>query len=234
MNQLQDNAQNQTYTYARNISAVHSTEELQPNQKKLFLFGKRTFDILSSGIALLVLSPVFLIVAIAIKIEDPKGKVLYHQPRIGLNGKTFNCHKLRSMYSNADEIKATLMSQNEMDGPVFKIKNDPRITKVGKFIRKTSIDELPQLWNILVGEMSVIGPRPLPVAEELACNSYQRQRELVKPGLSCYWQISGRSTIMFDEWIELDLKYIREQNFGTDLKILLGTIPAVLSSRGAE
>lgn len=216
------------------VNANNHIRELRVNDSKIYIVGKRLFDIVSSGLALILLSPVFLVVAIAIKAEDPKGKVFYHQPRIGRNGITFNCHKLRSMYSNADEIKASLMAQNEMDGPVFKMKNDPRITKVGKIIRKTSIDELPQLWNIFVGEMSVIGPRPLPVAEELACTPYQRQRELVTPGLSCYWQISGRSNIMFDEWIELDLKYIREQSFLTDLKILLKTIPAVLTSRGAE
>ena len=209
-------------------------QTVTPNRKGAYLFIKRAFDVAASGMGLVVLSPFFLITSIAIKLEDPKGTVFYHQPRIGLNGSTFNCHKFRSMYANADAIKASLMEQNEMDGPVFKIKNDPRITKIGRFIRKTSIDELPQLWNIFVGEMSVIGPRPLPVAEELACNMYQRQRELVKPGLSCYWQISGRSNIMFDEWIELDLKYIREQSIWTDLKIFFGTIPAVLLGRGAE
>lgn len=222
------------YINTKKVDVDRYDGELRPNHSKVFLFGKRVFDVLSSTLAMILLSPMVLLVALAIKIEDPKGKVFYHQPRIGLNGRTFNCHKLRSMYSNADEIKAKLMSQNEMDGPVFKMKNDPRITKVGKFIRKTSIDELPQLWNVLIGEMSVIGPRPLPVAEELACTPYQRQRELVLPGLSCYWQVSGRSNVMFDEWIELDLKYIREQSFLTDMKILLKTIPAVVSSRGAE
>lgn len=209
-------------------------EPLIPNKSPVYRATKRSFDVVSSGLGMLVLSPVFLVTAIAIKLEDPKGTIFYHQPRIGKGGSTFRCHKFRSMYSNADEIKASLMAQNEMDGPVFKMKHDPRITKVGKVIRKTSIDELPQLWNIFVGEMSVIGPRPLPVAEELACTPYQRQRELVKPGLSCYWQISGRSNVMFDEWIEMDFRYIREQSFLTDMKILFGTIPAVLTGRGAE
>lgn len=210
------------------------SKPLVPNKKRMYLAMKRIFDMVLSGLGILILSPIFLAAAIAIKIEDPKGAVFYNQPRIGKDGRTFYCHKFRSMYSNADEIKASLMAQNEMDGPVFKMKNDPRITKVGKIIRKTSIDELPQLWNIFVGEMSVIGPRPLPVAEALACTPYQRQRELVKPGLSCYWQISGRSNVMFDEWIELDFKYIREQSFLTDMKIFFGTIPAVLTGRGAE
>lgn len=209
-------------------------QPLSPNRSPIYRAVKRAFDLCASIVALILLSPLFLIVALAIKIEDPRGKVLYHQPRVGMNGAIFSCHKFRSMYSNADEIKARLMAQNEMDGPVFKMKNDPRITRVGRVIRKLSIDELPQLWNIVMNEMSVIGPRPLPVSEELACNPYQRQRELVKPGLSCYWQISGRNNVMFDEWIELDRKYIREQSLWVDLKILFGTFGAVLSGEGAE
>ena len=209
-------------------------QPLSPNRSPIYRAVKRAFDLCASIVALILLSPLFLIVALAIKLEDPRGKVLYHQPRVGMNGAIFSCHKFRSMYSNADEIKARLMAQNEMDGPVFKMKNDPRITRVGRVIRKLSIDELPQLWNIVMNEMSVIGPRPLPVSEELACNPYQRQRELVKPGLSCYWQISGRSNVMFDEWIELDRKYIREQSLWVDLKILFGTFGAVLSGEGAE
>lgn len=209
-------------------------EALIVNQSKGYMLTKRAFDLCASLFALIVLFPLMLLVSLALKIEDPKGKILYHQARVGKNGIVFNCHKFRSMCSNADIIKANLMDMNEMDGPVFKIKDDPRITKVGKIIRKTSIDELPQLWNILMNEMSFIGPRPLPVAEELACNAYQRQRELVKPGLSCYWQISGRNNVLFDEWIELDRKYIRDQSIMTDLKILIGTFGAVMTGRGAE
>lgn len=207
--------------------------ELLPNESKGYIFIKRTFDLCASIFALIALAPLFLLVSIAIKIEDPKGTVFYHQPRIGKNGKVFICHKFRSMYSNADFIKASLMQSNEMDGPVFKMRNDPRVTRVGKIIRRLSIDELPQLWNIIVNEMSIIGPRPLIVEEELACNSYQRQRELVKPGLSCYWQIEGRNDIMFDEWIELDRKYIREQSVITDLNILIRTFGAVIKGKGA-
>ena len=208
--------------------------ELKPNDSVMYAIIKRVFDIGASLIATIILSPLLLLTGLAIKIEDPKGTVLYHQLRIGKNGREFKCHKFRSMYSNADKIKGSLMHRNEMDGPVFKMRNDPRVTRVGRVIRKTSIDELPQLWNILVNEMSFIGPRPLPVEEELACNAYQRQRELVKPGLSCYWQISGRNNILFDKWIELDRKYIREQSIMTDLKILIGTFGAVLTGRGAE
>ena len=209
-------------------------DRLVPNKSLIYRFIKRTFDIVASVIGLVICSPILLAAGIAIKIEDPKGTIFYSQPRIGLNGFTFSCHKLRSMYSNADEMKVTLIGQNEMDGPVFKIKNDPRVTKVGRFIRKWSIDELSQLWNVLKGDMSLVGPRPLPVEEELACNAYQRQREMVKPGITCYWQVSGRNTMSFAEWIELDLKYIREQGFWTDLKLLFMTIPAVLSTKGAS
>ncbi len=209
------------------------TAELTVNESRTYKFIKRVFDIAASAVGLVLCIPIFLVIGIAIKIEDPKGPVFYHQPRIGLNGREFTFYKLRSMYTNADAIKATLMDQNEMDGPVFKMKNDPRVTKVGRFIRKTSLDELPQLWNVLKGDMSLVGPRPLPTAEELACNAYQRQRELVKPGLTCYWQISGRNDIMFDEWIELDFRYIREQSIRTDLKILLKTVEAVVRAGGA-
>lgn len=211
---------------------VTATSITTVNRRVFYRVTKRAFDFFASLLGLIICSPLFLVVAIAIKAEDPKGRVFYNQPRIGLNGTTFSCHKFRSMYSNADEIKASLMDQNEMDGPVFKIRNDPRITKVGRFIRKWSIDELPQLWNVLVGEMSLVGPRPLPVAEELACTPYQRQRELVKPGLTCYWQVSGRNDVMFDEWIEMDFKYIREQGAWTDMKLLFMTIGVIFHGGG--
>ena len=201
--------------------------ELTGNTSRTYKFIKRAFDIVASAVGLVLCIPIFIVAGIAIKLEDPKGPVFYHQPRIGLYGREFTFYKLRSMYMNADAIKSTLMDQNEMDGPVFKMRDDPRVTKVGHFLRRTSIDELPQLWNTLKGDMSLVGPRPLPVAEELACNAYQRQRELVKPGLTCYWQISGRNDVMFDEWIELDLKYIREQSAWTDMKLITKTIGAV-------
>ena len=198
------------------------------NDSRAYKFIKRAFDIVASAVGLVICIPIFLIVGIAIKAEDPKGPVIYHQPRIGLNGREFTFYKLRSMYTNADAIKSTLMDKNEMDGPVFKMKNDPRVTKVGRFIRKTSLDELPQLWNVLKGDMSLVGPRPLPTAEELACNAYQRQRELVKPGLTCYWQIAGRNNVSFNDWIELDFRYIREQSLRTDARILIKTVGAVV------
>ena len=216
------------------VEKPEELDQLVPNKSLIYRFIKRTFDIVVSTIGLVICFPILLVAGIAIKIDDPEGTIFYSQPRIGLNGSTFSCHKLRSMYSNADEVKVALIDQNEMDGPVFKIRNDPRVTKVGRFIRKWSIDEFPQLLNVLKGDMSLVGPRPLPVVEELSCNVYQRQREMVKPGITCYWQVSGRNTMSFAEWIEFDLKYIREQSIWTDLKLLFMTIPAVLSAKGAS
>ena len=207
--------------------------ELTVNRSAAYKFIKRAFDVVASAVGLVLCVPVFLAVGIAIKAEDPEGPVFYHHQRIGFQGREFTFYKLRSMVANADAVKASLMDKNEMDGPVFKIRDDPRITKVGRFIRRTSIDELPQLWNVIKGDMSLVGPRPLPVAEELACSAYQRQRELVKPGLTCYWQVSGRNDIGFDEWIEMDLRYIREQSVWTDIKILFRTVTAVLGMRGS-
>ena len=206
--------------------------QLEPNPSPVYRFLKRCGDILLSAAGLLVLSPVFLIVSLLIWLED-RGSVIFCQERNGLNNQVFKMYKFRSMVSNADKLRAAMEKYNELDGPAFKMKDDPRITRIGRFIRKTSIDELPQLWNILRGEMSLVGPRPLPTYETAQCNDYQMQRLLVKPGLTCYWQISGRSDISFDEWIELDLKYIREASVITDLKILLQTVTAVLGHKGA-
>ena len=164
-----------------------------PNENKVYLFLKRLIDIVGSGLGILILIPVFLIIGILIKLEDPKGSVFFSQKRNGLNGKEFNMYKFRSMVHNAEDLLESLMSKNEMDGPVFKIKDDPRITKIGKFIRKTSLDELPQLFNVLKGDMSLVGPRPPIPREVIQYNKYQYQRLLVKPGITCYWQISGRN-----------------------------------------
>ena len=207
---------------------------VEPNRKLGYLLSKRAFDMTVSLAGMTLLLPVFLAVAIAIKVEDPKGRVFYTAPRGGKHGVPFPCYKFRSMYANADEIKAALMSKNEMQGPVFKIKKDPRITKVGSFIRKTSMDELPQLMNVLQGHISLVGPRPLPIAEARAVPPQYKVREMVQPGITCIWQTSGRNEVDFDEWMEMDLEYIRRQNFSFDLKQLLKTIPAVLKSKGAS
>ena len=202
-------------------------------KKPVYEFFKRAMDIVCSGLALLVLSPVFLILAIAVRSDG--GPAFYTQERVGKDGKLFRIFKFRSMCMNADspEMLAKLAALNEMDGPAFKIKNDPRITKVGRFIRRTSLDELPQLINIFIGDMAIVGPRPPLVSEVAQYTDDQRQRLLVKQGLTCYWQCSGRNNINFQEWVELDLKYIRERSLWTDIKIIFKTIPAVLAGDGA-
>ena len=204
-----------------------------PEPKPVYEACKRVFDVVMCSLALIVLSPVFLAVAIAIKLEDG-GKVFYSQTRLTKGAKEFQMYKFRSMCPNADQMLDQLMDQNEMEGPAFKMKDDPRITKVGRFIRKTSIDELPQLWNIIRGEMSIIGPRPPLLREVAEYTPYHMHRLDVKTGLSCYRECYGRSNIHdFDEWVESDLKYIRERSMLTDLKVILLTIKIVLSGEGA-
>lgn len=207
-------------------------EQIAAGKSIGYRFCKRFLDILLSLMALVVLLIPMMIVALAIFIEDG-GPVIFCQERSGWKGQTFRMYKFRSMCKNAPEMHAQLLEDNELDGPAFKMKDDPRVTKVGKFIRKTSIDELPQLLNIIKGEMSIVGPRPLPTYETEQCNEYQKQRLLVKPGLTCYWQCGGRNNVDFDEWIEMDLQYIREASFGIDCKIIIMTIKSVLSGLGA-
>lgn len=194
---------------------------------------KRFFDICLSAAALVVLSPLLLVIAILIYLED-KGSVIYSQTRIGKDGRAFKLYKFRSMCVDADEKLKDLQKLNERDGPVFKIKNDPRVTKVGKFIRKTCIDELPQLVNIIKGDMSIVGPRPPLPNEVEQYNSYQKQRLLVVPGLTCYWQIQKGEETTFDEWVELDLKYIKERSILLDFRLILLTFKVILSGKGAE
>lgn len=204
------------------------------DKSNIYLIIKRLIDIIGSLIALVLLSPIFIIVGICIKLEDPKGSIFFKQIRNGKYPNTFTMYKFRSMVYNAEELKSELESKNEMSGPAFKMKDDPRITKVGKFIRKTSLDELPQLINILKGDMSFVGPRP-PIPKEVEeYTPYQMQRLSVKPGLTCYWQVSGRNNIGFEEWVELDLKYIKERNLFIDIKLILITIPVLLGDRNAS
>ena len=201
---------------------------------KIYLFLKRVIDIFGSGFGLIILSPVFLIVAIAIKIEDSKGSFLFSQKRVGQYGKEFYMYKFRSMVSNAEELKAKLMEQNEMSGPMFKMKNDPRITKVGRFIRKTSLDELPQLINVLKGEMSLVGPRPSLPKEVAQFESWMRERLEVKPGLTCYWQVMGRNDIDFDDWMKLDIKYVHDRNLWLDIKLIFKTFFVLFGDESAS
>ena len=200
----------------------------------LYSISKRTMDIVSSLVGLILLSPLFLIVAILIKLEDPKGKVFFAQERNGRYPKTFKMYKFRSMVHNAEDLLKDLMDRNEQTGPVFKINDDPRITKVGKFIRKTSIDELPQLFNVLKGDMSLVGPRP-PIPHEVdQYNSYQMQRLAVKPGLTCIWQVSGRNNIGFDEWVEMDIEYIKTRNLWLDIKLIFKTVGVLFGDDNAS
>ena len=194
---------------------------------------KRLFDIVVSAIVLLVLSPLFVVFAIAIHRDSP-GPVFFRQTRVGRWGKLFSMWKFRSMYIDAEARKNELALSNEMDGGVlFKMKEDPRITKVGKFIRKASIDELPQLWNVFKGDMSLVGPRPALPSEVNQYSLAERRRLEVIPGITCIWQVSGRSDIPFDKQVGLDVDYIESQSLWVDIKLLLLTIPAVLLGRGA-
>lgn len=204
-------------------SVKNELVELSNNVSKGYLILKRAIDIICSSIGIILLSPVFIIVAIIIKLEDPKGSIFFGQERCGQFTKPFKMLKFRSMVYNAEELLDELQHLNEQTGPVFKIKDDPRITKVGKFIRKTSIDELPQLFNVLKGEMSLVGPRP-PIPREVEqYDEYQLQRLAVKPGLTCYWQVGGRNSIDFDGWVDLDVKYIKERNTLIDIKLIFKT-----------
>ena len=194
---------------------------------------KRLLDIVVAACALLGLLPVFLATALLIKLED-RGPLFFKQTRVGRGGRHFGMWKFRSMVVNADRIKDQLLAKNEMQGGVtFKMKNDPRVTRVGRYIRKYSVDELPQFWNVLAGDMSLVGPRP-PVPREVAVYSVEeRQRLLAKPGLTCFWHVGGRSNIDFAGQVRLDLAYIQAESFWLDLKLLVQTVPAVLFGKGA-
>ena len=220
---------------ANKIECTHEQldrkEQLQ--SKRRYWVLRRAQDIVFSSIALVVLSPVMLLVALAVYIDDPKGSPIFSQIRCGRNGKPFKFYKFRSMCVDAEAKLDQLLEQNEMDGPAFKIKDDPRITRVGKFIRKTSLDELPQLFNILKGDMSIVGPRPPLPREVEQYDAYQRQRLYVTPGLTCYWQIQPhRNDLTFDEWMELDIKYMKERSFLVDWKIIFQTVRVVLFGQG--
>lgn len=207
---------------------------IEKDRKVIYKFIKRIIDILGSLIGLIMLSPIFLIVAMLIKLEDRKGSVFFKQSRVGQNGVEFNMYKFRSMVSNAEKLKEKLQEKNEMNGPMFKIKCDPRITKIGKFIRKTSIDELPQLLNVLKGEMSLVGPRPSLSREVEQFEPWMMERLIVKPGLTCYWQVSGRNNIAFKEWMKLDVEYVRERNTFIDIKLIFKTIKVLFGDENAS
>ena len=194
---------------------------------------RRAQDIVFSLLALILLAPLALLISLAIVLDSPGDGAIFRQRRVGRDGKLFWLYKFRTMCPDAEEQLNELLSQNQMDGPVFKIEGDPRITRVGRFLRKTSLDELPQLLNVLRGDMSIVGPRPALPREVELYSDYQRQRRYVTPGLSCYWQITPhRNEMSFDEWVALDLKYIQERSFWVDWKIIFLTVRAMLMKYG--
>ena len=220
-------------TYCSESELLDQKKELV-NDHIVYLVLKRLIDIVGASFGLLLASPIMLIVAILIKLEDPKGPIFFSQIRNGAYPTTFKMYKFRSMYIDAEERLQELMHLNEQSGPAFKIKDDPRITKVGKFIRKTSLDELPQLFNVLKGDMSLVGPRPAIPREVEQYTTYQKQRLFVKPGLTCIWQVSGRNNIEFDKWVELDIEYIKTRSLWLDIKLILMTIPVLLGDENAS
>ena len=201
--------------------------------RRSFFFLKRMVDISASAIGITILIPFLIILAIMMKIEDPRGPIFFSQIRVGQNGKQFKMYKIRSMVTNAEELLEDLLDENEVEGAMFKMKEDPRVTKIGKTIRKFSIDELPQLWNVIKGDMSLIGPRP-PLEREVAeYTPYDKQRLLIKPGCTGLWQVSGRNDLGFDEMVELDMKYIKNLSLRTDLFILVKTVWVMLKPNSA-
>ena len=202
-------------------------------KSKAYLIAKRITDVLFSGIGLIILSPVFVIVAIAIKL-DSKGPIFFKQDRVGKDEELFSMYKFRSMVVNAEELKKALENQNEMSGPMFKMKKDPRITRVGRFIRKTSIDELPQLVNVIKGDMSLVGPRPSLPKEVEQFEPWMKERLTVQPGITCFWQVMGRNSIPFEEWMKLDVKYVRERNYFLDIKLIFKTFFVLFGDENAH
>jgi lipopolysaccharide/colanic/teichoic acid biosynthesis glycosyltransferase len=192
---------------------------------------KRGVDIVAAMFGLLVTAPIFVLLAGLIKVSSP-GPVIYSQLREGHGGRRFRMFKLRTMRVDADREQSSLRAFNEQDGPAFKMQNDPRTTWVGRILRRTSLDELPQLWNVLVGDMSLVGPRPLPTGESLECLPWQRQRLSIVPGLTCIWQVKGRNTVTFDEWMRMDLQYVRQRSFLYDLRLLITTGPSIVLAKG--
>lgn len=223
---------------ATKAAAINNSDAVWLNQDKInaqvgYLFIKRIFDIVASFAALFILSPLFLVIAILIKLEDPQGPVFYSQFRVGRNGKKFRMYKFRSMCVDADKKLKDLLAKNEVEGAMFKMKDDPRITRVGKWIRKTSVDELPQLWNVLHGDMALVGPRPPLPRETATYSEYDKQRLYVQPGCTGLWQVSGRNDVGFHEMVALDIQYIKTRNLWVDIKIMFKTVGIMIHPNGA-
>ncbi|SDS29574.1 Sugar transferase involved in LPS biosynthesis (colanic, teichoic acid) [Paenibacillaceae bacterium GAS479] len=198
-----------------------------------YLMMKRAIDIIAATIGLVLLLPLFVLLAVLIKLEDRRGPVFFSQERVGKGEKAFRMYKFRSMVSNAEELLPQLLEQNEIQGAMFKMKDDPRITRVGRFIRKTSIDELPQLWNVIIGNMSLVGPRPPLPREVVEYTLFDKQRLKVTPGCTGLWQVSGRNSLSFQEMVELDVRYIQQRSVRFDIKILIRTVGVLFGSKDA-
>lgn len=224
-----------TATHGREVvqHEVILNRKAEMHRKRHYWNVRRIQDIVFSLFAIVLLLPVFAVTALAVYLDDPHAAPIFKQTRVGRNGKDFTMYKFRSMYADAEERLAELMKFNEMDGPAFKIKKDPRITRVGHFIRKVSIDELPQLFNVLKGDMSIVGPRPALPREVEQYTDYQRQRLYITPGLTCIWQVQpDRNSISFEDWMRMDIQYIRERSFLLDWKLIFQTFLAVFRAQG--
>jgi lipopolysaccharide/colanic/teichoic acid biosynthesis glycosyltransferase len=237
-NYLQEGGIEMTFPQYRDESVIgvsdyYSNRRITQESLSVYSLLKRFIDIMGALIGLILLSPLIAFIVILIKYEDPTGSAFFYQTRVGKNERLFRMYKLRSMYSNAEEKLKDLLHQNEISGAMFKMKDDPRVTKVGKFIRKMSIDELPQLFNVLRGDMSLVGPRP-PLTREVAeYTSYDKKRLSVKPGCTGLWQVSGRNNLCFKEMVELDISYIENRCIWFDIKILFRTVKTVVGSQDA-
>jgi exopolysaccharide biosynthesis polyprenyl glycosylphosphotransferase len=201
-------------------------------ENRAYAAAKRVFDVVAAVVGLLLFLPLLVYIAVMVKLESP-GPIFFRQTRVGRDGKLFACYKIRSMVANAEDLKQRYAHLNEAEGAAFKIRKDPRVTRVGKFVRRSSLDEFPQLFNVLRGDMSIVGPRPQIPEEVAQYTPEQRERLWVKPGITCLWQVSGRNDVDFEEWMRLDREYIRRRSWKLDIWILLRTLPAVIARRGA-
>ena len=229
---MQETQKSSRVSYIK-VTSEHTDVNLEHKKNIGYFIIKRIIDIIGALSGIILISPVMIIVAIWIKL-DSKGPIFFAQNRVGRDGKKFMMYKFRSMCSDAECLLGGLKEENEMSGPMFKMKDDPRITKVGKFVRKTSIDELPQLFNILKGEMSLVGPRPSLPKEVVQFTAFQQQRLIAKPGLTCYWQVRGRSDISFKEWMKMDVEYIEERNTFIDISLIFKTVGVLFGDEGAR
>ncbi|MFX3617509.1 MAG: sugar transferase [Sporolactobacillus sp.] len=223
----------ETNPYTHSFGNVHSDLKSIVDNQRNYLRMKRFMDIIGTLFGLLLLSPLLLFVSLLIKLDDPHGRAIFKQIRVGQNGKLFYIYKFRSMVVNAEDMLDELVDKNETSGAMFKMKNDPRVTRIGHFLRKTSLDELPQLFNVLKGNMSLVGPRPPLPREVKKYTDYDKQRLLVTPGCTGLWQVSGRSSLGFKEMVKLDLNYINRRNLFVDIQIIFKTVLLLFGSRNA-